>query len=64
MTWWKENYQDYAEFLLLIELSQEAHSYSTQRFEIIRAEAKRQVVLIIFFIQLPQPKEEQHNASI
>ena len=44
-------YQVYAGFLLLLGLSKEAHSYSTQRFEIVLAEIKRQVGLVISFRQ-------------
>ena len=45
----ERSYQGCAGFLFLIGLSQEARSYySTQRFEVIQAGAKRQVGLVIF----------------
>jgi len=47
----ESSYQGYAGFLLLVGLPQEAHSYSTQRFEIIREATKRQVGLVISFRQ-------------
>ena len=47
----ERSYQGYAKFLFLIRLSQEAHSYSTQRFEIIRAGVKRSVGLVTSFCQ-------------
>ncbi len=48
----ERTYQGYAEFLLIVGLTQKAHSRSTQRFEIIRVGVKRQVGLVSSFRQI------------
>jgi len=58
----ERSYQGCAGFLFLIGLSQEARSYySTQRFEVVQAGAKRQVGLVISFVKAPYKYSVDHE---